>query len=32
VYHLLVLLRSRNLPLAAVIEELRRRHEAGGNA
>ena len=32
VYHLLVLLRSRSLPLAAVIEELRRRHEAGGNA
>lgn len=30
-YHLLVLLRSRNLPLAAVIAELRRRHEAGGN-
>ena len=27
-YHLLVLLRSRNLPLAAVIEELRRRHQA----
>jgi phosphoribosyl-AMP cyclohydrolase / phosphoribosyl-ATP pyrophosphohydrolase len=27
-YHLLVLLRSRSLPLAAVIEELRRRHEA----
>jgi phosphoribosyl-ATP pyrophosphohydrolase/phosphoribosyl-AMP cyclohydrolase len=32
VYHLLVLLRSRGLPLAAVIEELRRRHEAAGNA
>ena len=32
VYHLLVLLRSRSLPLAAVIEELRRRHEAAGNA
>ena len=31
-YHLLVLLRSRGLQLAAVIEELRRRHEAGGNA
>jgi phosphoribosyl-AMP cyclohydrolase / phosphoribosyl-ATP pyrophosphohydrolase len=31
-YHLLVLLRSRGLPLAAVIEELRRRHEAGSNA
>jgi phosphoribosyl-ATP pyrophosphohydrolase/phosphoribosyl-AMP cyclohydrolase len=31
VYHLLVLLRSRSLPLAAVIEELRRRHEASGN-
>jgi phosphoribosyl-ATP pyrophosphohydrolase/phosphoribosyl-AMP cyclohydrolase len=31
-YHLLVLLRSRSLPLAAVIEELRRRHEASGNA
>jgi phosphoribosyl-ATP pyrophosphohydrolase/phosphoribosyl-AMP cyclohydrolase len=29
-YHLLVLLRSRGLPLAAVIEELRRRHEAAG--
>ena len=28
-YHLLVLLRSRGLRLAAVIEELRRRHEAG---
>jgi phosphoribosyl-ATP pyrophosphohydrolase/phosphoribosyl-AMP cyclohydrolase len=27
-YHLLVLLRSRSLPLAAVIEELRRRHAA----
>jgi phosphoribosyl-ATP pyrophosphohydrolase/phosphoribosyl-AMP cyclohydrolase len=27
-YHLLVLLRSRGLQLAAVIEELRRRHEA----
>jgi phosphoribosyl-ATP pyrophosphohydrolase/phosphoribosyl-AMP cyclohydrolase len=27
-YHLLVLLRSRSLPLAAVIEELRRRHDA----
>jgi phosphoribosyl-AMP cyclohydrolase / phosphoribosyl-ATP pyrophosphohydrolase len=27
-YHLLVLLRSRSLPLAAVIEELRRRHES----
>jgi phosphoribosyl-ATP pyrophosphohydrolase/phosphoribosyl-AMP cyclohydrolase len=26
-YHLLVLLRSRSLPLEAVIEELRRRHE-----
>jgi phosphoribosyl-ATP pyrophosphohydrolase/phosphoribosyl-AMP cyclohydrolase len=32
IYHLLVLLRSRDLPLAAVIEELRRRHAAGGNA
>jgi phosphoribosyl-ATP pyrophosphohydrolase/phosphoribosyl-AMP cyclohydrolase len=32
VYHLLLLLRSRGLPLAAVIEELRRRHAAGGNA
>jgi phosphoribosyl-ATP pyrophosphohydrolase/phosphoribosyl-AMP cyclohydrolase len=31
-YHLLVLLRSRGLPLAAVIEELRRRHQAGSNA
>jgi phosphoribosyl-ATP pyrophosphohydrolase/phosphoribosyl-AMP cyclohydrolase len=31
-YHLLVLLRSRNLPLAAVIGELRRRHETAGNA
>jgi phosphoribosyl-ATP pyrophosphohydrolase/phosphoribosyl-AMP cyclohydrolase len=31
-YHLLVLLRSRSLPLAAVIEELRRRHEARGGA
>ena len=31
-YHLLVLLRSRSLPLAAVIEELRRRHEARGTA
>jgi phosphoribosyl-AMP cyclohydrolase / phosphoribosyl-ATP pyrophosphohydrolase len=31
-YHLLVLLRSRGLPLAAVIEELRRRHEAAGKA
>ena len=30
-YHLLVLLRSRSLRLAAVIEELRRRHEAAGN-
>ena len=29
-YHLLLLLRSRNLPLAAVIEELRQRHEGGG--
>jgi phosphoribosyl-AMP cyclohydrolase / phosphoribosyl-ATP pyrophosphohydrolase len=29
-YHLLVLLRSRSLPLAAVIEELRRRHDARG--
>lgn len=27
-YHLLVLLRSRNLKLEAVIEELRRRHAA----
>jgi phosphoribosyl-AMP cyclohydrolase / phosphoribosyl-ATP pyrophosphohydrolase len=31
-YHLLVLLRSRNLPLAAVIEELRRRHAAASSA
>lgn len=31
-YHLLVLLRSRSLPLATVIEELRRRHEARGGA
>jgi phosphoribosyl-ATP pyrophosphohydrolase/phosphoribosyl-AMP cyclohydrolase len=31
-YHLLVLLRSRSLPLAAVIEELRRRHETDGDA
>jgi phosphoribosyl-AMP cyclohydrolase / phosphoribosyl-ATP pyrophosphohydrolase len=31
-YHLLLLLRSRNLPLAAVIEELRQRHEGGGAA
>ena len=31
-YHLLVLLRSRNLPLAAVIEELRRRHAAANSA
>lgn len=30
-YHLLVLLRSRSLTLAAVIEELRCRHEAAGN-
>ena len=29
-YHLLVLLRSRSLPLAAVIEELRGRHDARG--
>jgi phosphoribosyl-ATP pyrophosphohydrolase/phosphoribosyl-AMP cyclohydrolase len=29
-YHLLVLLRSRSLPLAEVIEELRRRHDGGG--
>jgi phosphoribosyl-ATP pyrophosphohydrolase/phosphoribosyl-AMP cyclohydrolase len=29
-YHLLVLLRSRGLPLAAVIAELRRRHAARG--
>jgi phosphoribosyl-ATP pyrophosphohydrolase/phosphoribosyl-AMP cyclohydrolase len=29
-YHLLVLLRSRSLPLAAVIEELSRRHDARG--
>jgi phosphoribosyl-ATP pyrophosphohydrolase/phosphoribosyl-AMP cyclohydrolase len=29
-YHLLVLLRSRSLPLAAVIEELRGRHGARG--
>jgi phosphoribosyl-AMP cyclohydrolase / phosphoribosyl-ATP pyrophosphohydrolase len=29
-YHLLVLLRSRGLSLAAVIEELRRRHQARG--
>jgi phosphoribosyl-ATP pyrophosphohydrolase/phosphoribosyl-AMP cyclohydrolase len=27
-YHLLLLLRSRSLPLAAVIEQLRRRHAA----
>ena len=31
-YHLLLLLRSRDLPLAAVIEELRRRHEARRSA
>ena len=31
-YHLLVLLRSRSLPLAAVIEELRLRHQAAGNS
>ena len=31
-YHLLLLLRSRDLPLAAVIEELRRRHEAHRSA
>jgi phosphoribosyl-ATP pyrophosphohydrolase/phosphoribosyl-AMP cyclohydrolase len=31
-YHLLVLLRSRSLPLAAVIEQLRRRHAARGAA
>jgi phosphoribosyl-ATP pyrophosphohydrolase/phosphoribosyl-AMP cyclohydrolase len=31
-YHLLVLLRSRNLSLATVIEELRRRHAGDGNA
>jgi phosphoribosyl-AMP cyclohydrolase / phosphoribosyl-ATP pyrophosphohydrolase len=31
-YHLLVLLRSRSLPLAAVIEELHRRHETAGKA
>jgi phosphoribosyl-AMP cyclohydrolase / phosphoribosyl-ATP pyrophosphohydrolase len=31
-YHLLVLLRSRSLPLAAVIEELRRRHAAARSA
>jgi len=30
-YHLLVLLRSRNLPLAAAIEELRRRHDAAAS-
>jgi phosphoribosyl-ATP pyrophosphohydrolase/phosphoribosyl-AMP cyclohydrolase len=30
VYHLLVLLRSRGLPLATVIDELRRRHDALG--
>jgi phosphoribosyl-ATP pyrophosphohydrolase/phosphoribosyl-AMP cyclohydrolase len=30
VYHLLVLLRSRGLPLAAVIAELQRRHDARG--
>jgi phosphoribosyl-AMP cyclohydrolase / phosphoribosyl-ATP pyrophosphohydrolase len=30
-YHLLVLLRSRNLPLADVIEELRRRHDAAAS-
>jgi phosphoribosyl-ATP pyrophosphohydrolase/phosphoribosyl-AMP cyclohydrolase len=29
-YHLLVLLRSRSLPLGTVIEELRRRHAARG--
>jgi phosphoribosyl-ATP pyrophosphohydrolase/phosphoribosyl-AMP cyclohydrolase len=29
VYHLLVLLRGRDLDLAAVTEELRRRHRAG---
>ena len=29
-FHLMVLLRSRNLPLAAVVAELRRRHEAAG--
>jgi phosphoribosyl-ATP pyrophosphohydrolase/phosphoribosyl-AMP cyclohydrolase len=27
-YHLLVLLRSRNLPLSAVIEQLRQRHNS----
>jgi phosphoribosyl-ATP pyrophosphohydrolase/phosphoribosyl-AMP cyclohydrolase len=32
IYHLLVLLRSRGLPLATVIEELRRRHEARGES
>jgi phosphoribosyl-AMP cyclohydrolase / phosphoribosyl-ATP pyrophosphohydrolase len=31
-YHLLVLLRSRSLPLAAVIGELRQRHAARGAA
>jgi phosphoribosyl-AMP cyclohydrolase / phosphoribosyl-ATP pyrophosphohydrolase len=31
-YHLLLLLRSRNLPLAAVIEELRQRHDGGAAA
>jgi phosphoribosyl-ATP pyrophosphohydrolase/phosphoribosyl-AMP cyclohydrolase len=31
-YHLLVLLRSRSLPLAAVIGELRQRHTARGAA
>jgi phosphoribosyl-ATP pyrophosphohydrolase/phosphoribosyl-AMP cyclohydrolase len=31
-YHLLVLLRSRSLPLADVIEELRRRHDAAASS
>src|SRR6202041_4073421 len=31
-YHLLLLLRSRSLPLADVIEELRRRHDAAASS
>lgn len=30
IYHLLVLLRSRGLPLATVIDELQRRHDTPG--
>ena len=30
IYHLLVLLRTRSLPLAAVIAELQRRHDTPG--